>query len=107
MAAMKGPLRWIAIGIAIAAAGCGKGASEDQCKQLLDHLVDLEFKKAGAVATADSQKSDLGKQKASVVEEKWPEFLEACQQKTAKERVECALAANDLEAITKCDSDNQ
>jgi len=93
--------------MAVVFSGCGQGASEDQCKQLLDHLVDLEFKKAGATATADSQKTDLAKQKASVVEEKWPDFLEACKQKTAKDRVECALAASDLEGIAKCDSDNQ
>ena len=41
------------------AVGCKKAPSEDQCKQLLDHLVDLEFKKAGAAAGAESQKADL------------------------------------------------
>ncbi len=92
--------------VLLAPLGCGKGASEDQCKQLLDHLVELEFKKAGATGTADSQKADLEKQKQKVVEEKWPEFLEACQQKTAKDRVECALAANDLDAVAKCDSES-
>ena len=49
----------------LAASACGKGPSDDQCKKLLDHLVDLEFKKAGATATADSQKTDLAKQKPS------------------------------------------
>ena len=44
---------------------------------------------------------------AAVAEARWPDFLEACQQKTAKERVECALAASDLDAVAKCDSDNQ
>jgi hypothetical protein len=85
-------------------AACGKGPSEGQCKQLLDHLVDLEFKKAGANAPADAQKADLAKQKAAVAEAKQPEFMAVCVDKTAKNRVECALSATDLEAIAKCDN---
>lgn len=106
MIAMRA-MRWILVVAVVAAAGCSKAPSEDQCKQLLDHLVDLEFKKAGATAGADSQKKDLATQKAAVVEAKWPEFFEACKMKTAKERVECALAAGDLDALAKCDSENQ
>ena len=83
---------------------CGKGPSEGQCKQLLDHLVDLEFKKAGANATVDTQKADLEKQKKNVVENKQAEFMTVCVDKTAKARVECALAATDLEAVAKCDA---
>jgi hypothetical protein len=93
--------------LVVALAGCGKAASEEQCKQLLDHLVDLEFKKAGTTATADAQKKDLASQKAAVAEAKWPDFVEACQQKTAKDRVECAMAAGDLDAVAKCDSEAQ
>ena len=51
--------------------------------------------------------SILAKQKAGVAEAKWTEFSDACRQKTARERVECALAANDLDAVAKCDSENQ
>jgi len=29
----------------VLAVGCSKAPSEEQCKQLLDHLVDLEFKR--------------------------------------------------------------
>jgi hypothetical protein len=83
---------------------CGKGPSEGQCKQLLDHLVDLEFKKAGANATVDQQKTELEKQKTALIEAKQGEFMSVCVDKTAKSRVECALAANDLDAITKCDA---
>ncbi len=93
--------------ITLLVAGCGKAASEEQCKALLDHVVELEFKKAGTNAQADSQKNDLAKQKAAVAEARWGDFLEACQAKTAKDRVECALAASDLDAVAKCDSDNQ
>lgn len=88
------------------ATACGKGPSEGQCKQLLDHLVDLEFKKAGTNATADAQKAELAKQKAAVAEAKAPEFMTICVDKTAKERVECALAATDIDAVAKCDTAN-
>jgi len=93
--------RWMLL--VVLAAACGKGPSEGQCKQLLDHLVDLEFKKAGAGATTE-QKGDLAKQKAAVVEAKQAEFMSVCVDKTAKTRVVCALAATDLDAVAKCDS---
>jgi len=96
--------RWLAVCLLVGA--CGKGPSEDQCKQLLDHLVDLEFKKAGAAATADNQRAELTKQKTAVTEVKSSEFVEACMDKTARDRVECAIAATDLDAVAKCDEAN-
>ena len=83
------------------ATGCKNAPSEDQCKQLLGHLVDLEFKKAGAAAT-DALKADIAKQKEEVAKAK-PEFISMCVDKTAKERIACALAATDLDAVAKCD----
>jgi len=98
MAAMK---RWI-LGAVLLATGCKNAPTEDQCRQLLDHLVDLEFKKAGATG-GDTVKAELAKQKQAVSEAKSTEFLEACVKKTAKARVECALAAGDLDGVAKCD----
>ena len=86
--------------------GCQSGPSQDQCKQLLDHLVDLEFKKAGAAATNDALKAELQKSKTAVTESKATEFLETCTKKMARSRVECALAANELDGesgVSKCD----
>jgi hypothetical protein len=100
MTSMK---RWLVVA-ALAAGACGKGPSEDQCKQLLEHLIDLEFKKGGAtVGGNDSMKADLAKQKAAVLEAKAPDFISACVDKTHRDRVECALAATDLAAVQKCD----
>jgi hypothetical protein len=102
MAEMK---RWILGAVLLGAglaAGCRNAPSEDQCKQLLDHLVDLEFKKAGA-ASSDAVKAELAKQKQAVSEAKATEFLESCTKKTARARIECALAAADLEGVAKCD----
>lgn len=87
--------------VLLGAVGCKDAPSEDQCKQLLDHLVELEFKKAGTAAS-DASKTDLAKQKADVAKAK-PEFIDVCRDKTAKGRVECALAAQTLEAVAKCD----
>jgi hypothetical protein len=93
--------RWI-VGVLLAA-GCGNAPSDEQCKQLLEHLVDLEFKKAGTAATSDSMRADLAKQKQAVSDARAGEFVETCTKKTAKGRVECALAAADLEAVKACD----
>lgn len=88
---------------AVLAVGCKKAPSEDQCKQLLDHLVDLEFKKAGAAGATDTMKAEIAKQKQAVAAAKSVEFVDVCVSKTAKSRIECALAANDLDAVAKCD----
>src|SRR5689334_11900215 len=88
------------------AAACDKGSSDDDCKKLLDHLVDLEFKKAGAAATTDAMKQEIAKQKNTVTEAKAAEFMDVCKKKMSKARVQCALAATELDGdngIGKCD----
>src|SRR5437867_3710026 len=92
---------------ALFAVGCKSGPSEDQCKQLLDHLVDLEFKKAGAGASSDQKKTDIAKQKTAVGGAEATKFIEQCTKKTSKARVECALAANEIDGengVSKCDA---
>jgi cellulose synthase operon protein C len=87
-------------------AACSKGPSDDQCKKLLNHLVDLEFKKAGAAASSDQMKAEIAKQKSAVSEAKSKEFMEQCTKKMSKGRVDCALKANELEGdngVAKCD----
>lgn len=98
---MAGMTRWFLAGLLVTV-GCSKAPSEDQCKQLLDHLVDLELAKAGATAT-DATKKELAKQKEAVASAKAADFVDVCVNKTAKARVECALAAKDLDAVAKCD----
>src|SRR5258706_7881718 len=97
---------WVAAVLIASMVACKSGPSEDQCKQLLDHLVDLEFKKAGAAATNDAMKAEIAKSKTAVTDAKSAEFLDTCTKKMAKSRVECALAANDLDGdngVGKCD----
>ena len=93
--------RWI-LGAVLLATGCKNAPSEDQCHQLLEHLVDLEFKKAGA-ASSDTVKAELAKQKQAVSEAKTAEYIEACTRKTPRSRIECMLSASDLEGAAKCD----
>ena len=93
--------RWT-LGAVLLAMGCKSAPSEEQCKQLLEHLVDLEFKKAGA-ASNDAMKAEVAKQKAAVADAKSAEFLEVCTKKTARARVECALTAADLDGVAHCD----
>ena len=88
----------------VVVAACHKGPSEEQCKQFFDHVVDLEFKKAGATADASPEmKAGLAKQKAAVNDAKSAEFMSACLDKSSRTRVECGIAAPDLDAIAKCD----
>jgi hypothetical protein len=102
MRPMNATKRWILAAVLLAT-GCKNAPSEDQCKQLLDHLVDLEFKKAGAAASSDAMKAEIAKQKQAVSEAKQGDFIDSCTKKTAKSRVECALAAADLEGLTRCE----
>jgi len=90
----------------VLAVGCKNGPSQDQCKQLLDHMVDLEFKKASAAASSDALKAEIAKQKGLVTDKVSNEFIDTCTKKMAKARVECALAANELDGdngASKCD----
>jgi hypothetical protein len=85
------------------AAGCKSGPSKDDCKQLLDHLVDLEFKKAGAAASSDAMKGAIEKSKTQVSAAVNDTFMKTCTDKMTSARVSCALAAADLDGVAKCD----
>lgn len=95
--------RWLLL-LSLALGACRKAPSEDQCKELLDHLLDLEFKKAGAGATNEAMKTEIGKQKQSVSDKMGADFMKACVDKTTRSRVECALSATDVDAVGKCDT---
>ncbi|MGE0867463.1 MAG: hypothetical protein AB7P03_02795 [Kofleriaceae bacterium] len=98
-------MRYWLLGFAVALAGCKDAPSQSQCEKLLDHILTIELDQTGA-SSPDSVKADLAKQKQSVAKAKSEEFLNVCMNKTSKARVECALAANDRDAIAKCDESN-
>lgn len=100
----RGVLAVVLAAAVAVAGGCSKAPSEEQCRELLDHLVDLEFKKAGATA-GDAMKAELAKQKKAVSDAKSTEFIAACTEKAVKSRVECALAATDIDhGVVACDT---
>ena len=70
-------------------------ASVEQCDRLLDHMIDLEFRKFGGPPDPAS--------KQAVIDSKRDEFHAACVDQTPAHSVECALAARDLDGIAKCD----
>ena len=78
-------------------------STKERCAQLFDHLIDLEFAKAGAAARTHEEQDALASQKASIRESKQAEFLTTCIDKTPSARVDCALAATDLAAVERCD----
>lgn len=102
-------MRWflatvLATGLAM---GCRSGPTAERCRQLLDHLVDLEFKKAGAAATSEAMKAEIASQKKAVSEAKADEFIATCEKQVSRARVECALSAADIEAVARCDEANK
>src|SRR5262245_32456834 len=99
-------MKRLVVALLVLAAGCKSGPSKDDCKQLLDHLVDLEFKKAGAAASSDAMKAEIAKAKGQVSAQVSDSFMKTCTDKMTKARVKCALAAADLEgegSVAKCD----
>ncbi|HET9989644.1 MAG TPA: hypothetical protein VFQ65_14025 [Kofleriaceae bacterium] len=98
-------MKRVALALLVMAA-CKNGPSQDQCKQLQDHLVDLEFKAGGAGGATAAAKQELEKSKAAVSDATATAFLETCTKKMTRTRVECALAANSLDGdsgVGKCD----
>jgi hypothetical protein len=101
-------MRWVIVAAVVLAGlgslgACNKAPSEDDCKQLLDHMVDLELKKSGTGGT-DAAKADLAKAKASIVDAKLTDgYVEKCTKNTPRARVGCALNAADLDGVARCD----
>jgi hypothetical protein len=94
------------VAVILFAAACKSGPSKDDCSKLLDHLVDLEFKKAGAAATSDAMRAEITKAKGQVTSNVADTFMKTCTDKMTKARVTCALAAAELEgegSVAKCD----
>lgn len=86
------------------ATGCSKAPSADQCKNALDHLLELEIADAGGTTGLTTEmKADLEKQKAGVSDQLRTNFMDACVKKTPKDIVSCTLNAKSLGDAGKCD----
>lgn len=73
-----------------------RAATRDQCERLLVHLIDLEYARLGPPPPAASTKQ-------AVLDSKRDEFHAVCVDRTPAPRVECAIAAPDLDGVAKCD----
>ena len=78
-------------------AACAEAPSEDQCKKLRDHLIDLQVKEAEGAALTPEQLDDVHNHATKV------RFMPTCTEKTTKKLVDCALAATTTEEARACD----
>lgn len=83
--------------------GCKNAASSDQCAKSLTNILDIEFATAGAKADTPELKAEIAKQKKAATDAKTAEFMDACQNKTPKNIVECTIAAKTAEQLAACD----
>ncbi len=83
--------------------GCKNAASSDQCAKSLTNILDIEFATAGAKADTAELKAEIAKQKKAATDAKTGEFMDACQNKTPKNIVECTIAAKTAEQLAACD----
>lgn len=77
-----------------ATAGPAPLNQEQACAALYDHIIELELGKTHA-GKADKKLREM-------FENKRAEFVSTCL-KTPRDRVDCALAAKDVDAMTACD----
>ena len=84
-------------------AACAGGPSQENCDQLLDHLIELELQKGGAKTVTDNMKADLAKQKKQLAEYVREKYMASCLKKTATALVDCGLAAKNEDELAKCD----
>jgi len=79
-------------------------ATTEDCDKLLAHLVRLEFATSTAAATTEAMRAEIEKQATAVIEAKFDEFMQSCAA-MPRARAQCALAAPNLDAVTKCDDE--
>lgn len=88
------------VGVCVAAlllCGCSRTADEEQCKKLVDKLVDL-LAESSSEAHVDKVKKDVKSDKRSAVISK-----ETCVGKISRSQYECMMAAKSVEQFTACE----
>jgi hypothetical protein len=78
------------------ACGCSRTADEDQCKKLVDKLVDLMAE--GSSEHVDKVKNDVKRDKRAAVLSR-----ETCVGKISRSQYECMMAAKSLETFAACE----
>jgi hypothetical protein len=80
--------------LAVSACSLGK-PSDDDCEKFADHMVELTIKEVGIEGMEDVIREEAMKQR--------PEFVKACKEEGTKGEVDCALKADSLDALAKCE----
>jgi hypothetical protein len=99
------------LGLAVAAAfvftvgACGDTASKDDCKKLLDHIIQLEMNAAGTGNLTPDMKADIEGQKKKLTEYLEKGFVDKCTKETPGSYVQCGLKAKDLGGLAECDKE--
>ena len=86
-------------------AACGDGASEKDCKALLDHLIELEAA-AGGEGGLPPEASDKKAQKKShekVAKFVREDFMKSCLENLPSAQVACGLKAKTEKQLAACD----
>ena len=84
--------------LAASLAACGGKLSKDQCQKIVDHAVDLAVKQMGSAASPDMTKTvkdAMGSQMA--------DMLDKCQKDGKQAEYDCAMKANTMDEMMKCD----
>jgi len=92
------PISVLAALLALATA-CSDKPSNAECKKLLEHTIELEFRESGSVP------ADLDKQIATIAATANSEFMEQCLGELPRTRVLCGIEAKNKAAQQKCDGE--
>ena len=89
----------VAVAMGVALAACNRPLDEDQCKRLVDKMVDL-------VATGQPPGDRVEKVKTEVKGDKltMQNVKDSCVGKMTKSQYECVMAAKTFEDATACDA---
>ncbi len=91
-----------ALTIALLLMGCPNAPSKTQCEQLLNNVIDIQIKAAGA--NTPETKADLDKQKKKLKDAMQKEFMKDCLENLPKDQVECGIKVKSMDDLkTKCE----
>jgi len=86
----------------LATAGCSEKASSDDCKALLDRVVEIEIQEAGTSHLSPAMKDDLDKQRKLVRDQLRDPFMSECQNDMPAAVVSCRLKAKTKADYAAC-----
>lgn len=89
--------------LGLATAGCSDKPTEQDCKALLDRLVELELATAGTDKLSADMKADLDKQAKELREYLGGQFMERCLKETPVAVVKCGLKAKSKADYAGCE----